>query len=215
MTALAMNLLALATRSPKKGGLPSLTSGDDDDDFFSDDDDNYTYYDYNDYETGAYVSAWWIIAIVASLSIVFLIFFISLIVFCVKENRRKHRGEQFRAGHAVWKAFCVATGLWFWIWVFKKCGCCGADRSSYTNVEGGQAPAPHGGRYGGASAANTAYAQGGMYGQPAPASVGKFEPMGYSGAAGTYQQPAPAPQQQGYTNTPPGIAQPVPQQPFV
>lgn len=46
------------------------------------------------------------------------------------ERKRKHHDMQFRTGHVFWKAFCLASGLWFWIWVLQKCGCWGARHRS-------------------------------------------------------------------------------------
>ncbi|KAI8626983.1 hypothetical protein F5Y19DRAFT_184639 [Xylariaceae sp. FL1651] len=175
--------------------------------------DNYDDYDDDDYDgdDGDDDSGlpWWAIAILVYLGIVLLLFFSSLIFYCVRENRRKKNGQPFRAGHAVWKAFCVATGLWFWIWLFKKCGCCGgasrksagaASGGTYEKVEGGQAPPPPPAA---AAAAPASYAPAPTAAAPPPAGpnapawygvpanqntayapygqpAGKFEPLGYN-----------------------------------
>ncbi|KXJ94020.1 hypothetical protein Micbo1qcDRAFT_172882 [Microdochium bolleyi] len=142
-------------------------------------------------DAAAYVMAWYIIILIVWLAWFFLIYAIAFIVYFVKERKRKHQGLKFRTGHVFWKAFCIASGLWFWIWVFKKGGCCGADNgpageaksgmlngSSYNHVE-------HGAAFYGAS--------------PQPQQQ-RFEPMGYNPSGGVYQHPYQQHPQQG---TPP------------
>ncbi|KAI0874032.1 hypothetical protein GGS24DRAFT_460819 [Hypoxylon argillaceum] len=71
---------------------------------------------------------WWAILITVYASIIFLVFLASFIYYWKREQERRKAGEQFRPGHAVWKAFSAATGLWVWSWVFKNHGWCGSDR---------------------------------------------------------------------------------------
>jgi hypothetical protein len=112
---------------------------------------------------------------------------------------RKARGEKFRFGHAVWKAFLAGTFLCIPIWLFKMCGLCGGSKkknTAYRKVEGDQQSSHNGGWYG--AQPNTQYTA-------APqgrTQAGKFEPMTYTSPVG-YQQTPPPPPQGGYYPPPP------------
>ena len=116
------------------------------------------------------------------------------------ENRRKRQGHQFRVGHVIWSAFKIASFLWIPIGLYHCC--CASDRHKNNNNAGSYARIDQ--QQGGANNNN------GWYGAPAPSAPtygagyvppqGKFEPMGYAGAAGTNiplaPMNAPLPQQQ-------------------
>ncbi|KAH8166095.1 hypothetical protein CIB48_g2186 [Xylaria polymorpha] len=71
---------------------------------------------------------WWVLLLVVYASVFFLLFFSSLTYYWKRENERKKDGQPFRTGKVLWKAFTVGTGLWTWIWVFRKHGWCGPSR---------------------------------------------------------------------------------------
>ncbi|KAI3327229.1 hypothetical protein HD806DRAFT_486463 [Xylariaceae sp. AK1471] len=108
---------------------------------------NYDYGDDDDDDDNGL--PWWAILSIVILSIWLLVFFVALFFYWRPENERKKNGQPFRVAHILWKAFCIPTGIWAWIWLFKQCGCCGSDRKkggaagggTYEKLEDGQAPA--------------------------------------------------------------------------
>ncbi|KAI1825792.1 hypothetical protein F4861DRAFT_537602 [Xylaria intraflava] len=87
-----------------------------------------------------------IILAIVYLSVFFFLFFTSLFYYWRQENKRKTSGQSFRKGHVLWKATCVATGLWIWAWLPKALRLGSASRKSqgtvgsgpYQNLEGKQ-----------------------------------------------------------------------------
>ncbi|KAH7037568.1 uncharacterized protein B0I36DRAFT_314341 [Microdochium trichocladiopsis] len=141
------------------------------------------------YDTATYALAWWIVVLIIWISWFCVVYAVAFIVYFIKERRRKRQGLQFRTGHVFWKAFCIASGLWFWIWVFKKCGAGGADSrnaggnksmldgNNYNQLEGG-------GAWYGANPQHQLHHPQLQQQQP-----GRFEPIGYAGSGGIYQHP--------------------------
>ncbi|KAI1870734.1 uncharacterized protein JN550_004880 [Neoarthrinium moseri] len=109
------------------------------------------------------------------------------------EHKRPIRGKRFRPYHPVWKAFCVASGLWFPIWLFKLVKGKKQEKStgSYAKIDEGHSSnntswygAPPG-------PVNAPYTEGGTgYVQPAGTAGAKYEPMGYAGGASTARSDA-------------------------
>ncbi|KAI0437318.1 hypothetical protein F4803DRAFT_539224 [Xylaria telfairii] len=80
---------------------------------------------------------WWVFLLIVYASVFFLLFFSSLTYYWKRENERKKDGQPFRTGKVLWKAFSVGTGLWTWIWVFRKHGWCSPSRRKDCSVEVG------------------------------------------------------------------------------
>ncbi|KAI1433554.1 hypothetical protein GGR50DRAFT_668141 [Xylaria sp. CBS 124048] len=57
------------------------------------------------------------ILLIVYASILTVLFFSSLIYYWKRETERKNTGQSFRTGRVLWKAVCVATGLWIWAWM--------------------------------------------------------------------------------------------------
>jgi hypothetical protein len=112
------------------------------------------------------------------------------------ERKLKARGESFRFGHVLWKSFCLASGLWLTIWIYKRC--CGkrnknSDRSlkgggSYSKIEEGVGngghPVPNNSAVYSVlpGTVDAPYAQGGTgyTGSNEREEGSRFEPMGYN-----------------------------------
>ncbi|TGJ83872.1 hypothetical protein E0Z10_g4873 [Xylaria hypoxylon] len=71
---------------------------------------------------------WWAILLIVYFSILSLVFLSSIVYYWKRQKERQSEGQPFRAGYVFWKAFCAATGLGVWIWVFEKRGWCGSER---------------------------------------------------------------------------------------
>ncbi|KAK8102763.1 hypothetical protein PG984_015909 [Apiospora sp. TS-2023a] len=158
---------------------------------------------------------WWAIFLIVYFTIFTLLFTIVLIYYCRKERKHQREGKSFRPWHAIWKAFCVASGLWIFIWLFKLLlGVVKKKRGSGSRQSGHNGPVSRagGGAYTkvdegdvGHDNTNTTYNSAGLTSWPANTprvfggsnSTSKYESMGYSGAA--YVPPLPSPS---YHNTP-------------
>lgn len=99
---------------------------------------------------------------------------------------------QFRTGHIFWKAFCVTSGLWFWILVSQKCGCWGADGARHRSASGGDKSGLLDG-----SISIYSQAENGVGAQQQ-----QQRQMGYTGSVGLYQHPH---QQRPLQGTPPQV----------
>lgn len=125
---------------------------------------------------------WWVWAVIA-LGIVFAILFLAaLLVYCSRERKRKREGKSFRPGRALWKAFCIPTGVWFWIWLFRRLSNKRKSGGNYTKLDKGH---PYTAWYGATApptqqhhqqhaqdATGHGYAQGSMGAQFEPIAVG-------------------------------------------
>lgn len=102
------------------------------------------------------------------------------------ERKRKREGHKFRLGHALWNAVKIALLIWVAIKIWKCC-CArrrhkdGAKSALYSKIVEGQAQNSDA-WYGASTApAATSYGAGGT---GYAAADTKYEPMGYTGAAG-------------------------------
>ncbi|KAI0971923.1 hypothetical protein F4678DRAFT_63478 [Xylaria arbuscula] len=68
------------------------------------------------------------IFLIVYFSILFLVFWSSLVYYWTRERERMKGGQPFRTEHVIWKACSVASGLGVWIWLFQKRGWCGSER---------------------------------------------------------------------------------------
>ncbi|KAJ3558155.1 hypothetical protein NPX13_g9773 [Xylaria arbuscula] len=64
---------------------------------------------------------WYAILLIVYFSILFLVFWSSLVYFYTRDNERRN-GQPVRVGHIVLKALTVASGVGVWIWFFQKRG---------------------------------------------------------------------------------------------
>ncbi|KAK7972891.1 hypothetical protein PG996_007113 [Apiospora saccharicola] len=152
---------------------------------------------------------WWAIFLIVYFTIFTLLFTIALIYYCRKERKNQREGKSFRPWHAMWKAFCVASGLWIFIWLFKLLlEVVKKKRGSGSRQSGHNGPVSRagGGAYtkvdegdGSHDNTNIAYNSAGLTSWPANIprvfggsnSTSKYKSMGYSGA--TYVPPPPPP----------------------
>ncbi|KAH6645856.1 hypothetical protein BKA67DRAFT_582545 [Truncatella angustata] len=131
---------------------------------------------------------WWAILLIVLGSLFIFIFFIALLIYYMKERECKAKGAKARKAHAVWKAFCVASGLWFPILLFKLLKERKSLKSagSYSKIDEGHST-NHTAWHGTSStAADAPYSYGGTGFKQASSEGGsRYEPMGYNSAAAT------------------------------
>ncbi|KAI0428277.1 hypothetical protein F5Y09DRAFT_293093 [Xylaria sp. FL1042] len=109
------------------------------------------YRDANEDSNGGGGLPWYAILLIVYFSILFLVFWSSLVYYWTREKERRGRdGQPIRTGYVVWKACSTATGIAVWIWLFKKRGWCGSDRKPnrsagvgpYEQIRTRRTPAP-------------------------------------------------------------------------
>ncbi|KAK8024150.1 hypothetical protein PG993_012216 [Apiospora rasikravindrae] len=61
----------------------------------------------------------WAIFLIVYFSIFTLLFVISLVYYCRTERKNQRAGRSFRPWYAIWKSFCIASGLWIFICLIK------------------------------------------------------------------------------------------------
>ncbi|KAI0130252.1 hypothetical protein BJ170DRAFT_307743 [Xylariales sp. AK1849] len=141
------------------------------------------------YSSGSHSSSsvhlpWWAVLLIVWGSLTVCLFIGALIYYGLKERKRD---KDWRKRCALWKAFCVASGLWFFIWLFKlHRGKKRKSEKSYTKIEEGHSSgnsACYGAPAGPVDALHVRCGTG--YVQPAGIVGARYEPMDYSGPAVT------------------------------
>ncbi|KAK5636264.1 hypothetical protein RRF57_011976 [Xylaria bambusicola] len=94
---------------------------------------------------------WYAVLLIVYFSILFLVFWSSLVYFYTRDRERRS-GQPVRVGHIVLKALTVASGVGVWIWFFQKRGWFGSGRKQeetvgvgpYKQIKNRKTPAPIG-----------------------------------------------------------------------